>query len=238
MNKVKNTEILYGIHPIIELLKAKKRKLTVIYTTKPTPKGFAQIQELLPHGIPIQYVTREVLHKLAQTTDHQGVVAYGTPFEYRRKFFNKEQQPFLLMLDGIQDVRNLGSIIRSAHCIGVQGIIITSKNSAPLNASALKSSAGLAEHMPIYQAPSSAAAVVELKKAGYQIYLAVLNGKNATSITYQQPLCLVIGSEGTGISSTILHEGISITLPQKTTDISYNASVAAGILLFLISQQK
>lgn len=238
MKKIKNTELLYGIHPIVELLKAKKRKITTIYTTKPTPKGFSQIQELLPHGVALQYVNREVLHKLAQTTDHQGVVAYATPFCYRSKFFQKEQHPFLLMLDSIQDVRNLGSIIRSAHCIGVDGIIITSKHSAPLNASALKSSAGLAEHMPIYQAPSPSAAVVELKKAGYNIYLAVLNGKDATAIAYNKPLCLVIGSEGTGITSAILNEGTPITLPQKTADISYNASVAAGILLFLIAQQK
>lgn len=234
----KESEIIYGIHPIIELLKAKKRKLQIIYTTKPAPKAWQQIEALLPKGIQIQYVTRDVLTKMAGTIDHQSVVGYAAPFVYRKKFFDPAKQKFLLMLDGIQDVRNMGAIMRSAYCTGVDGVIIVRKTGAPLNAAALKASAGLAEHMEMYQAPSAVSAMQELSKAGYQSYLAVLqNGTNASQVTYKQPLCLVIGSEGTGISRDILKSGIAITLPQRTPDISYNASVAAGILLFIIGNQ-
>ena len=89
-------------------------------------------------------MTRDVLNRLAQTTDHQSVVAWANPFNIRKKFFEPAKSPFLLLLDSIQDPRNLGAILRSAYCTGVDGVIICGKNSAPLNATALKSSAGLA----------------------------------------------------------------------------------------------
>ncbi len=235
----KDNELIFGIHPILELLKAKRRRLVILYTTRPTPKGFQEIEKLLPKGIQIQYVDREVLHKLANTTDHQGIVAYASPFVIRKKFFDPTREKFLLMLDGIQDVRNLGAILRSGYCTGVDGVIMITKHGAPLNASAIKSSAGLAEHVEIYMAPSASMAAQELKKAGYSIYLSVVdNGKNATQVQYQKPLCLVIGSEALGISREIHNTGTLITLPQRSPDISYNASVAAGILLFIISQSQ
>lgn len=232
-------ELIFGMHPILELLKAKKRKLISLYTTKPEPRGFKDIQDLMPkYPVAIQYVAREILHKMAGTTDHQGIVAWVCEYPYRKKMFDSEKYKFLIMLDGIQDPRNLGAIIRSSYCTGVDGIIMTKKNSAPLNAVAHKAAVGLAEHIEIYQAASAQAAVQELKQAGYNIYLAVLDGQNATTCAYTEPLCLVIGSEGIGISKEILKSGTPITLPQRTRDISYNASVAAGILLFLIGTKQ
>ena len=237
--KNKPTELIFGIHPIIELLKAKKRRLAMLYTTKPEPKAWKKIEQLLPKGLQIQYVKRDVLHKLAGTTDHQGVVGYTALFAYRKKFFEPSKQPFLLLLDGIQDPRNLGAILRSAYCTNVNGVIITQRASAPLNAVALKSSAGLAEYLDIYLIPSAKAATQLLNKVGYSLYLAVLDKKadDATQISYKKPLCLVIGSEETGVSKDILKDGQLIILPQKESDISYNVSVASGILLFLVACQ-
>ncbi len=227
--------IIYGIHPITELLKAKKRKLYSIYTTNPEPKIFSQIKKLLPTYVKINYVDKNILAKLAQTTDHQSVVAKVAPFVFRNKFFDPQKHKLLLLLDGIQDPRNLGAILRSAFCTNIDGIILPERSSAPINAVALKSSAGLAEHLQIYKAISTAEIIKELKKAGYNIYLAAFNGTNALEVKYKTPLCLVIGSEGKGISKNILSAGEQVTLPQKNSDISYNASVAAGILLFIIS---
>lgn len=231
-------ELIYGIHPTIEVLKAKRRKIISIYTTKPEPKAWKSILELWPkYHVAIQYVTREVLTRMAGTTEHQGVVTWVNAYTYRQKFFDAQRSPFLVMLDGIQDTRNVGAILRSAYCTGADGVILIRKDAAPLNASAFKASAGLAEHLEIYLAPSPQAAVIELKKAGYQIYLATFQGEKATECVFKQPLCLVIGSEGLGVSRDIIKEGINVTLPQKTKDISYNASVAAGILLYLIGTQ-
>jgi 23S rRNA (guanosine2251-2'-O)-methyltransferase len=236
--KKKPTELIFGAHPLVELLKAKKRRLLIIYTTKPEPKAWSSIEPLLPKGMQIQYVKREVLNSIAETTDHQGVVGFAAPFIVRKKFFDPQKEPFLIMLDGIQDPRNLGAILRSAYCTNVSGVIITQRATAPLSAAALKASAGLAEYLDIYIAPSAKAATQLLQNAGYQLYLAVLEkGENAAAVPFKSPLCLVIGCEETGISRDIRDAGIRITLPQKRADISYNASVASGILLFLIAHR-
>jgi 23S rRNA (guanosine2251-2'-O)-methyltransferase len=231
-------ELIYGIHPVIELLKAKRRKLIAIYTTDPVPQSWDQIEKILPkYPFNTQYVKREVLNRMAGNTDHQGIVAWTQSYPIRTKPFDPEKQPFLLMLDSIQDVGNLGAILRSAYCAGVDGVVLCKKNAAPLNAAAIKASAGLAEHLEIYVATSPQAAVQELKQAGYQLYMAAFGGENALKCTYKTPLCLVIGSEGLGITKSIINQGTQITLPQRNPDISYNASVAAGILLLLVGNQ-
>jgi 23S rRNA (guanosine2251-2'-O)-methyltransferase len=237
--KEQKGELIFGIHPVVELLKAKRRKLISIYTTKPVPQAFNEIERLWPkYPVPIQYVTREVLDRMVGTTDHQSVVAWVHAFPFRKTFFDPKKQPFVVMLDGIQDPRNLGAILRSAYCTGVSGAIIIKRGGAQLTGVAIKSSAGLSEHLEIYQAQSVSEAIIELKKAGYSIYLTTFDGKDAVTCDYQLPLCVVIGGEGTGITKSILSSGIKITLPQKKSNISYNASVAAGIILFFISTQK
>lgn len=228
-------EIIFGIHPLIEFLKAKKRPLYTIYTIQPTPKIWSQILKLLPTHTEVKYVSKQVLTKLAGTDDHQGVVAITKPLSLRNRPFDSEKQPFILLLDGIQDTRNVGAIIRSAYCTGVSGIIIPAKRSAPLSGATYKASAGLAEYMDIYQPETSYKAALEVKEAGYDLYMAALGGKNALDIDYKTPICLVIGNEALGISSEVLKLGKKVMLPQRTADISYNASVAAGIMLFLIA---
>jgi 23S rRNA (guanosine2251-2'-O)-methyltransferase len=232
-------DIVYGVHPIEELLKAKRRKVYEIYTLKTEPKIFNRIASLLPkYKIPVHHLTKELLTKKLGTSDHQGIAAAVAPFPVRKKIFDPKREPFLLLLDGVQDVRNFGAIVRSAYCTGVDGIIVCTKRGAPLSGAALKASAGLAERMEIYEASSVVVALQELKKAGYTIYVTALGGKqDATKLEYKTPLCVVIGSEGKGVSRESLKAGTLVTLPQKSEDISYNASVAAGIILFLISQK-
>ena len=228
--------IVYGVHPVVELLKAKRRKVLAFYILNPEPKIWKQIQDKIPkYKVTIHEMGREMLERTTGTTDHQGIAALVEPFPLRKKFFDKEKSPFLLLLDGIQDVRNLGAIVRSAYCTGVDGIIVCRKNGAPLSGSAIKASAGLIEHMQIYEATSVGAALSELKHAGYNIYVTALGGKtDATKMEYKKPLCVIIGSEGKGVSPESKKAGTVITLPQQTADISYNASVAAGIVLFMI----
>lgn len=231
-------ELIYGVRPILELIKAKKRKIISIYTTRPEPKVWREIEPLLPERVQIQYVAPDVLDRMVGTSDHQRVIAWVGQPVIRKKFFDPEKHKFLLMLDGIQDPRNLGAILRSAYCTGVDGVIITKRGSAPLNAAAIKASAGLAEHLEILIISSAQEAVKLLQEAGYAVYLATLDGADATKQTYRYPLCIVIGGEGSGISHQILNSGTRITLTQRTPDISYNASVAAGILLFLITNHR
>lgn len=231
-------EVVYGAHPLIELLKAKRRSIIALYTTKPLPKAFDRIAQYLPKNFKgINYVGKDVLDRMVGTSEHMGVVAYVSPFKFASKVFDPAKKPFILLLDSIQDVRNVGAILRSAYCTGVSGVVLCKTKAASLTPAALKASAGLAEHLDIYCAPSLKHAVLELKKSGYHFYMAVLDGKEASTCEFKQPACLVIGNEAVGITKEIRELGQAITLPQRSADISYNASVAAGILLFLMSNK-
>lgn len=237
-NNDRSGEMLYGAHPIIEMLKAGRRKLISIYTTKPFPKAWARVQSHLPKNVPnIQYVTKDVLDRMTQGGEHMGILAWVSPFRFSSKMFSPAKYPFILLLDSVQDVRNFGAILRSAYCTGVTGIVICKSNAAPLTPAAIKAAAGLSEHLDIYVAASMKQAVQEARTAGYNLYMAVLNGQNAMEVVYEKPACLVIGNEASGIQPGIRKEGTLITLPQRTPDISYNASVAAGILLFVLSNK-
>ena len=232
-------DIVYGIHPIVELLKAKRRKIVVIYVTRPEPKAWSQVAKILPSYVKIHHGSSQKLTQIAQTSDHQGVVAYVAPYPYRKKPFNPETEKFLLLLDRIQDPRNLGAILRSAYATGVHGVLLTQKASAPLSPVALKAAAGLAEHLQIMLVPSGIAGAKMLAQDGYNLYTAAIGPKsvNLLKVKFETPLCVIIGSEGTGVSRELLSVGTSVQLPQRTADISYNASVAAGILLFWVSTQ-
>ncbi len=233
-------DVVYGPHAIIELLKAKKRKLISLYATKPLLKSWDRVKRYLPRNFHnVQFVKKEALARMAGSSDNNGLVALVSPFKFAKKIFDSKKKPCILLLDGIQDVRNLGAILRTAHCIGVDGVVLCRKRGSDLSPTVFKTSAGLAEYLDVYRASSLKSAVSEIKKAGYNLYLAVLRGgKNAFDVDYKKPLCLVIGSEGPGISREILKEGNLITIPQTNKDISYNASVAAAILMFVVIHGK
>jgi 23S rRNA (guanosine2251-2'-O)-methyltransferase len=238
MAQQKNLEVVYGVHPVTELIKAKKRKVSVVYTTKPSPKAFNIIQGQLPSYIEVRFVSKQHLEKLCGTPDHQGIVALATPIQIRKKFFDPKKQPLLVLLDGIQDPRNMGAIIRSAFCANVSGVILSKKGSSSLSGTVNKSSAGLLEHTDLYVASGPTAAIAELKAAGYKIFLATVDDSiPVTKVDFDLPCCIVIGNEGMGITKSILSSGQHISIPQQRDDISYNASVAAGILFFLASSQ-
>jgi len=228
------TELLYGVHPIIECLKAKKRKILSFYTTKPFPKAWKRIKPYLPSRLPnVQHVSREALTRLAGSPDHMGIVAAVSPFKYATNLKKASEKPRLLLLDGVQDVGNLGAILRSAYCTNIDGVVLCRKRGALLTPAVFKASAGLAEHLPIYLVDSLPQAVRELKELGYHMYMAVAqDGDDASDVAFKLPHCLVIGSEEKGIDEKIRGMGHRVTLPQRDTS-SYNASVAAGIFLFL-----
>lgn len=234
----KYSDFVYGVHAVLELLTAKRRKVSMVYTTKHEIKSWSKIAQLLPSHIQVQFVTREVLDNMSGTTEHQGIVLFVAPFPFEKSMFDSKVNPFVVVLDSIQDVRNLGAILRSAYCTGADGIVLCSKNSAPLTPAAIKASAGLSEHAKIFVTPSMGFALQELKHKGYELYVTTLgSGENAATIKFNKPAALVIGNEESGVSKEVLKSGIRVLLPQRRSDISYNASVAAGILMFLMGVQ-
>ncbi|MFH0898486.1 MAG: 23S rRNA (guanosine(2251)-2'-O)-methyltransferase RlmB [bacterium] len=232
-------DVVHGPNAIIEMLKAKKRKLYSIYLKQPIPKAWDKVKQYLPKSVPnIQYVNKNTLDGIALTPDHKGIVALVSPFQYTKRMFTPDKKPFVLLLDSIQDVGNLGAILRSAYCAGVDGVVLCQNQAAHLTSTVFAASAGYAEYLDIHISPSISHAVNELKKNGYNLYMAVMDGNDASKVTYKKPLCLVIGNEATGISKNVLPLGQAITIPQRSPEISYNASVAAGILLFPVSLKK
>lgn len=235
---IKYTNFVYGVHPIIELLQTKRLKIGAIYTLNNPIKSWATISKMIPSHIPVSMVTRETLDNIALSKDHQGILAFVGDFPFSQAMFTPEKQQFVVILDEIQDVRNLGAILRSAYCTGVDGIVLVRSNAASLTAAAFKASAGLAMHLPIHLAGSVKSAIVELKKSGYHIYCATLGGsQSVANFQFQGPAVLVIGNEEIGISNDVAKMGTKILLPQRRPDISYNASVAAGILMYSIGLQ-
>ncbi len=226
--------IIFGAHSICEILKNNRRRIERIFTTKQECKAFRQIKSILPAGrVPVSFVDRTFLAKLAGTTDNQGVVAQVAPFIFRKKMFDPAREQFLLLLDNIQDPRNLGAILRSAYCTGVQGVILSGRQTAPMTGTVHRSSAGLCERLEIICDTTSVEAAKKLVKSGYTLYAGALGGKNIQDVSMQLPCVAVIGNEGDGISPEIKRISICVMLPQIASDVSYNASVAAGLMLFL-----
>jgi 23S rRNA (guanosine2251-2'-O)-methyltransferase len=228
-------DLVYGVHPIIEILRAKKRKIYNLFIDKSRQKNISEIIKQLASYTKIVYCDKKKLDILCNSSDHQSIAAYVSPFLYQKNFFKPELFPVLLFCDSIQDTRNLGALLRSAYCTNILGVVITEDSSVDITASTFKSSAGLAEHISIYKSRNMKLALEEATKSGYLIYLAAPNGVPIEKIKIAGPCGIVIGNEHLGIDPSLYKFGNIISLKQKESCISYNASVAGGILLYTFS---
>ena len=231
---MKNNQIdlVYGIHPIIEVLRSKKRKIYDLFIDKSRHKDISTILSQLASYTRVTYCDKKRLDLLCNSSDHQSIAAYVSPFIYQKNFFIPSQFPVLLLCDSIQDTKNLGALLRSAYCTNILGIVITEESSADITASTFKSSAGLAEHVSIYKSKNMKLALENARKNGYSIFLAAANGEAIDTINIITPCCIVIGNEHLGIHPALYKYGTVVSLRQKELNISYNASVAGGILLY------
>jgi 23S rRNA (guanosine2251-2'-O)-methyltransferase len=186
--------------------------------------------------------------KFKSLTDHpntQGVIALKSDYAYsilEEIISNSERSkyPLIILLDEIQDTHNLGAIIRTAECSGVDGIILTKHNSASVNSTVVKTSAGAAAHVKICQVNNLVQTIKELKEKGFWTAGSSLNdSKDYTEIDYKIPLVLILGNEEKGMRRlTAEHCDFLINIPMKGKIQSLNVSVAAGILLFEILRQR
>ncbi len=174
-----------------------------------------------------------------KTANHQGIAAYTAGVEYCEisdilaLAAEKGEKPFVVVLDGVEDPHNLGSIIRSADCAGAHGVILGKHRSAPVTAAAVKASAGASEHMKIARVVNISAALEELKQAGLWIAGADMAGESMYRQDMTGAFALVIGNEGEGLSRLVRERcDYLVSIPMKGHVDSLNAGVAAGILLF------
>ena len=197
-------------------------------------------------GIAVAECDRRKLDGMSATGAHQGVVAVAAAREYctagdiLARAEARGESPLIVLCDGIEDPRNLGAVIRCAECAGAHGVIIPRHHSAGITAAADKASAGAAEHMLIARVTNLAATIGELKKAGLWIYGAEADGSAQLWKTDMKgPVCLVIGSEGKGLSRLVREScDFTVTIPMAGQVNSLNASAAAAILLYEIVRQR
>lgn len=236
-----------GRNPVLEILKTDK-EVEKIYVLKGELRG--SINKIMgiagDKKIPIQYVNKSKLDSLSSGNIHQGVVASVTEYEYvdmesiLNRAKEKEEDPFILILDEIEDPHNLGAIIRTAECAGVHGIIIPKRRSASISQSVYKSSAGAVEHMLVSKVTNITDTIIKLKDKGLWIYGADMDGENYYYQTdLKGPIGLVIGNEGKGISRLVKENcDVLIKIPLLGKVSSLNASNAASILIYEVLKQR
>ena len=193
----------------------------------------------------IHYVAKERLDQLFETGKHQGVIAYAAAYEYAevedilKNARDKGEEPFIFLLDNIEDPHNLGAIIRTANLAGAHGVIIPKRRAVGLTATVAKTSAGALNYTPVAKVTNLAATIDELKKEGLWFVCADMGGESMYRLNLKGPIGLVIGNEGEGVSRLVKEKCDYIaSIPMKGDIDSLNASVAAGVLAYEIVRQR
>ncbi len=237
--------LIFGIRTTMEAIKAGK-DIEKIFIQK-TNKG-SLVKDLMRlannEGVPFQHIPAEKF-KGFTGKNHQGVMAMLSEITYQKiedilpTVYEKGEDPFILILDQISDVRNFGAIARTAECTGVHAIIVPEKGSAAINADAIKTSAGALMKIPVCRTKILSKTIEFLIESGLQIIAA--NEKtenNYTDIDYSSPTAIIMGAEDIGVSKNILVNAKSVKIPLKGTIESLNVSVATGVILYEALRQK
>jgi 23S rRNA (guanosine2251-2'-O)-methyltransferase len=239
--------IIEGRNPVIEALRSDAEIDTILINKDVAQGSLNKIFELAKKkNILIKNVDRALLDRLSENKRHQGVIAEAMEYQYKDidHIFDyakeKNEKPFIVILDEITDVHNLGSIIRSAECLGAHGLIIPKRRAAQINGVAAKSSAGAIEYLPVCRVTNISDTLETLKEKGLWIYGADMEGeKYIYEEKFDVPVGLVIGSEGSGLGRLVKEKcDILIKIPMKGNINSLNASNAASIIIYEIMKQR
>ncbi len=238
-------ELIFGRNPVIEALKADKL-IDVIFVNAEAGGSISLICKLAKErDILVKQVNEQKLNNMSNGASHQGVIAMGACAEYVSVediieiAKSKNEDPFVIICDEIEDPHNLGAIIRTAEAAGAHGIIIPKRRSASLNNTVFKTSAGAASWLPVARVSNLPSAVDMLKENGLWIYGTDGAGENYSNVKLDGPIGLVIGSEGFGMGRLMKEKcDFLLSLPMNGKITSLNASVAAGIFMYEIVRQR
>ena len=239
-------ELLIGRNPITEALASGRPIIKVMVakgqSTGPAVEIAAKAKKA---GIPVQQVERKKLDYMTSGAAHQGVAALCAMKEYAsvddilQLAREREEAPFIIILDEIEDPHNLGAIIRSAECAGAHGVIVKKRHAAGLTYTVYKAAAGALEYVPVARVNNISDVIEELKAKNIWIYGADMNGEDYCKTDFSGGVALVIGNEGKGISRLVRENcDVIVSLPLKGKINSLNASVAAGILMYKIAEKR
>jgi len=240
-------QVIYGINPVLETLRNKGSDIRKVILAEGRRGGdAAKILELAAaRGVAVDTLRREELDRRAGTAAHQGVLCLCGEFAYAslENLVANRHPAFpgslVLLLDGIEDPQNLGSLIRSAHCFGANGVVIPRDRAAGITPAVIKASAGAAGHIPVARVVNLTHAIDILKEKGFWVYGADAGADTELgSARFEGDIGLVMGSEGKGIRPLVRkHCDILVSIPLFGKVDSLNVSVAAGILLHEIRRQ-
>lgn len=245
--------VIVGRNPVRESLERGEGRIEKVFIQQGATGGAVQQirQAARKAGVPVQVVPPAKLNRLAPHVNHQGVVGVAAPVDYLdvETLLNqiapdqeavRAKKPVVLLLDQIEDPHNFGAILRSAVAAGVDGVIVPTRRMAPLNAAAIKASAGTALRVPVARAHNLADVLQQLKERGYWVAGAAGDGEvTIWDMDWDRPLALVIGNEEKGMRPRVAALcDYRVAIPMRGEAESLNASVAAGILLFVATRSR
>jgi 23S rRNA (guanosine2251-2'-O)-methyltransferase len=242
----KNNRFIFGIHAVLEALEAGKDLDKVLLKRGAGSDLFKKLKTVLhERSIPLQQVPVEKLNRITGK-NHQGVIAYLSEITYHDiaqilpSLYEMGEDPFLLLVEGVSDVRNFGAIARSAECAGVHAIVIPSTGSAAINADAIKTSAGALHRIPVCRHRDMHAVAIFLRDSGVKLMAATEKADQPLfNMDLTGPVGIIVGSEESGISPGLLKIADQhLSIPMHGSISSLNVSVAAGIMLFEVIRQR
>lgn len=241
-------EKIAGINAVMEMLKSGRRKVYKIFIQE--GKRGAKFDELLKMAedrhITVQKMAKGDMDKIYPAKNHQGVVAEAQPYVYSsldevlEYAALREERPFLVLLDGLQDPQNMGAIVRTSLCAGVHGIVIPKHHAVEVTDAVVRASAGAVEYMHIVKATNLVQVIKYLKEQGFWIIGADAEGeKDYFEVEFPFPLALVIGSEGEGMRRLVKENcDMLVKIPMQGNINSLNASVAAALVIYEAVRQR
>jgi len=242
----KSESVVYGVLPVLELLRAEKRTVDKVFIAEGAhEKRLSEILDLARSGgIIVDRVARQKLNDLApQGANHQSVIAFTSSAAYAdpdELLANVSGTELLLVLDGVEDPRNLGAILRAAECAGVEGVFIPERRAVGLTETVAKSAAGATEHIKVAKVANLNRLIEELKKKNiWVVGTSVDSETNYTDWDWKRPTALVLGGEGKGLHRLVAENcDVLVKIPMYGKIQSLNVSVAAGVILFEARRQR
>lgn len=228
-------DLVYGRHPVLELLKAEENRVNKLWLLHSAGGGMDEVVRLArERGVVFQWVERQRLNEMTRTANHQGVVARVSPFGYADLFdvLGKGTPSGILLLDGIEDPHNLGAILRNAAFFKAPAVVIPRWRTAGMSGAVLKASAGALQKVPLVQVANIGQAILDLKEKSYWVYGADAGGGSCESFQFNDPFALVIGAEGEGLHRLVKERCDGLVAVPGGGMESLNASCASAVLLY------
>lgn len=240
------SELFYGKHVVFNIFNEKKEVNKLFIQKGVSGKQITDILELVKQqGVLYQEVPKSKLDELTDGALHQGVVVTTPPVDYQTLddcfalAESREEPPFFLVLDGIEDPHNLGSILRTADAVGVHGVIIPKRRAVGLTGVVAKTSTGAIDHIPVVRVPNIVQAIEQLKARGVWVFATAMAGEDMRQWNSSGSVALVIGNEGQGVSPLVQTSAdATVTIPMVGHVQSLNASVAAAIMMYEVARDR